>query len=379
MSVRAKRGSGRPAAKPRIVKISAPVDKEAMKRTKKTREDEAAEVGLPPGLPSVTEGKHTRVSVPKELEEKPWDKHPSASQEEEMMDKEEEEEAPGFDLASTDGESESEEQPDSEDDDFIDDSSSDEEEEPDEDDVITRIKVPSSILFQGVKWAGKTELMKKIHEQIGHQYDETFVITQSPDKIGMIASSPAHILPCLTDEFLTDLRAYLDAKKNPPKVLLAMDDFVGIDFNFTASKAWKGWVSSIRNKQGSIWMSSQKFKEMDPLFRDNADYIFVGNNWERQAKHIAEEVSSVRMGTKKVRSVIDSICDENKDDYKQWLFVDRRELYYKKWTAPMPGETQDSANQRRDSQMGGGTKSPKKKRRRVVVEEEEAEASGENE
>lgn len=299
-----------------------------------------APVGLPPGLASVTQGKSTRVERPQELEEQPWDKHPSAAEEEDLLDAMEAEDEEGSEddghainltdeerSEDSDGESEGS---------FIDDSESDEDSdsEPGEDDPPPKhMKFPSSTFFQGVKYAGKTELMKYLHSEVGHNFDATFVVTQTPEKIGCIATGPEYVLPRLTEEFLNDLREYMT--KKPTRVLLVCDDFVGIDFPFHKSPAWKSWVTNIRNKEGSIWMGCQTFKEMTPSFRDNADYVFIGNNPERQIEQVSEEVGTVSFPRKKLRRVLGKIAKQNRDDFKQFVFMDKRNQFHTVWAPPM--------------------------------------------
>jgi hypothetical protein len=157
------------------------------------------------------------------------------------------------------------------------------------------------------------------------------------------------VLPRLTEEFLNDLREYM--AKKPTRVLLVLDDFIGIDFNFNASPAWKSWVSNIRNKKGSIWSSGQAFKEMTPMFRDNADYVFIGNNPERQIDQISEEVGTVTLPRKSMRRVLGRIAKENRDDFKQFLFMDKRNQYHTVWAPPMLTEEKGKKKKKKEKRV----------------------------
>lgn len=277
-------------------------------------------------------GKSSKMDVPtqEQLDEAVYLEHPSADEEEEEMDNEVEE----VTVAADDEEEESEQDEEEEDSEG---EAEDDEDPTGEPDPIDSIKFPCSVGVVTKQWGGKTTLACELLRRRGHEFGDIFWFTKSGG-VGALTpfiTSPDHIIPRITEEFLTVLIDELGDKPKP--TLLLFDDHVGMDFNFDFSPCMNELIGTGRNRNISIWMAVQAWTKVPNFLRANCRYYFIGNNFFSQNEKISKDLATELCPPKKMRKLLSTIARRTTDHHKEFMFIDdRNSRIVESWTAPPP-------------------------------------------
>lgn len=324
---------------PKALKVKEPAVKKIKPADQPLIKEEP--VGCPPGVDSVLKqnGKLElkRTKHPPKAEQPEGD-HPSqeepiSSQE---FDRHHNEDPPKY-ILDTSSDEEEEHISDTSSDENVE--SSDEEEEEEEEemsedtDPIQRLRFPSTSMINAKQFGGKSNVAHQILEKRADEFDEIIVVGRSAavDKyLGEYATSPNHRLKDMSEKFLVEYQEYRE--KTPGKTLWLMDDASGMLFNMYASPAFKQLIKTGRNNGHSFIHMDQCFKSVPPFLRDNANYYFVGNHWERNIEAAAEQLGGATMSRQEVKKALWEVARHNRRDHKEFLFVDNEDQLYKTWT-----------------------------------------------
>lgn len=208
---------------------------------------------------------------------------------------------------------------------------SDEDEEETTDKGIPDIKFPSSILFVGKKFAGKTNFIKAMIEPRVGEFDNIFLftITKHKNNLNHLASDEKMIMEAVSEEFFDMLLEH--QVETDANTLLIFDDIVGMKGLIKQAPIIRKLAASGRNFNISIIFSTQDMVEIATTFRRNAEYIFLGNNSGDENELIAKQLAPPHLGKRRFLDQLTMIAKKKKH---QFFFIDVEERDFDIVVAP---------------------------------------------
>ena len=142
--------------------------------------------------------------------------------------------------------------------------------------------------------SGKSELLRSLVEDHKDEFYRIFVICPTEkvngfyEKAGIVA--PENIRDSWSEEWATKLIDNMTklSKTSKKHVLLIMDDLVG-DLNFRKSKTINTLFARSRHINISLIIAVQYLHTINPLQRNNADWVLVGQMNSHSIEILCEE------------------------------------------------------------------------------------------
>jgi hypothetical protein len=168
--------------------------------------------------------------------------------------------------------------------------------------------------------AGKTQLLKYLIRQNKHHFKEIFIISPSAfngDYDGVVPK--ANVLTEYKEDWVESLINKMATRNNGKtkaspdftRVMLVLDDVVSSEIKAHSSKTLRILAARGRHTGLALVQTSQYYKSIPPIHRQNSDFIFFGKNNTQGIDCLYEEYSMGDLNANEFRRFV----IQNTEDY----------------------------------------------------------------
>jgi len=196
-----------------------------------------------------------------------------------------------------------------------------------------------SIAVIAKKKAGKTNFVLQLVRQNNERFDQVFVvsstakITKEWDNLFPGSDERMKIVDDIDDE---ELDEFLELRKalypdDNKKILLILDDFIGMPKLKLRGKVVKKLVTTARHYGVGVIMLSQKFRACPDCIRTNCEYVVLYNTNANEINKIYDEYAPTAVKKAEFRTIVSKIVRRkgygliyNLDQQQWFLFWTRK-------------------------------------------------------